>query len=322
MNAPTPVMRKRTDMLSASLDFGGEPIDLADYAATGLVSVAVAPRGLGKTNVGLVIAEQLAQQGWVSVLVDPEDELAALYGRPVADAEDLRRRLIERTDSILVVSAHDAAEFVPYGQVMFDVADEHRRPMFVMLDEGQLWSAPRKRKSSDGTNSLGEATDAINEFVERGRKRCIDMFITALRYSGTLHRSIFTSANLTFIGQQADPTVWSSLAPQFRSSGIDFADLQGLGTGEFICLSRRGMEKMRMPMAGALRGVALKARTVRRALPTNFRQWDRALRDVPPERLNKLDPPVVHLLGAIAGLSAEQMAHGTRALDDILSAVE
>ncbi len=134
MNAPTPVVRKRTEMLSASLDFGGEPIDLADYATTGLVSVAVAPRGLGKTNVGLVMAEQLAPQGWVSVLVDPEDELAALYGQPVADPEDLRRRLIERNENIIVVSAHDAAEFVPYGQVIFEVADEHRKPIFVAID--------------------------------------------------------------------------------------------------------------------------------------------------------------------------------------------
>jgi len=306
-------------MLTASLDLGSEPIDLADYATTGLVSVAVAPRGQGKTNAGLVMAEQLSSQGWVSVLIDPEEELAALYGQPVLDAEDLRVRLKSRTQQIIVVAAHDAAEFVPYGQVIFEVADELRQPLFVVLDEGQLWSSPRKRKSGDGSTSLGEATDAINEFVERGRKRCIDMFITALRYSGTLHRSIFTGANLTLIGQQADPTVWSSLAPQFRSTGIEFSDLQALGPGEFICMSRRGIEKVKMPMAGALRDVAPKARSVRRAVPSSFRQWDRALRDIPVERLDKLSDPVVHLLGAVAGLSAEQMASGTQALDDLLS---
>ncbi|MBK8072906.1 MAG: hypothetical protein IPK34_13225 [Ramlibacter sp.] len=90
---------RRDEMLSAALELGGEPIDLADYATTGLMAVAVGPRGNGKTNAGLVIAEQLAAQGWVSVLIDPELELESLYGKAVADPAALEERGSRRATS-------------------------------------------------------------------------------------------------------------------------------------------------------------------------------------------------------------------------------
>jgi len=64
---------------------------------------------------------------------------------------------------IVVVSAKDALEFIPYGQVILEVADELRKPLFVCIDEGQLFSAARKR--ADG---VGEACDIIAQFAERG----------------------------------------------------------------------------------------------------------------------------------------------------------
>lgn len=60
---------RRTEMFEARLDLGGQPIELSEYATTGLVALAVAPRGQGKTNAGLLIGEQLAAQGWVSVYI-------------------------------------------------------------------------------------------------------------------------------------------------------------------------------------------------------------------------------------------------------------
>jgi hypothetical protein len=304
----------RDEMLTAALDLGGQPIDLADYATTGLLAVAVGPRGNGKTNAGLLIAEQLAEQGWVSVLIDPENELESLYGAAVKDPEELRERLADRTKTILVVCAQDAAEFLPYGEAILEASDDHRKPIFVMIDEGQLFSATKKR-----TGDVGKASDIVNEFVGRGRKRALDLFITALRYTGTLHRSIFSNKNLTLIGCQEDPTAWSALAPQFRSSKIEFNDLNALAPGEFFCFSRRGLEKIKMPMAGALGRVARKAKSVRRTLPANFRQWDSAMVAIPTERLQALNDPVINLLGAVSGLSAQQMATGTNALQDELA---
>uniref|UniRef100_UPI003BEF36C1 hypothetical protein n=1 Tax=Burkholderia arboris TaxID=488730 RepID=UPI003BEF36C1 len=303
---------RRPEMETAALDLGGEPIDLADYATTGLLGVAVGPRGGGKTNAGLVIAEQLADQGWICVLVDPEAEMEALYGDAVADPDALRRALVERDRPIVVVRAADAVEFVPYGRVILDVADEHRKPIFVMIDEGQLFSAPRKRK--DG---LGEAADLINEFAGRGRKRALDLFITALRYTGTLHRSVFSNKNLTLIGCQEDPAVWSALAPQFKASHIEFEQLNALSPGEFFCFSRRGVDKIRMPMAAALKAAHVpRARPARRALPTTFTQWNRAMREIPDARLAALTEPVTTLLGAVAGLTARQLHEGALALAD------
>ncbi len=142
--------------------------------------------------------------------------------------------------------------------------------------------------------------------------------VSAHRFSGSLHRSVFTSKNLTFIGRQEDPTAWSALAPQFRGSRIGFSDLTALAPGEFFCFSRRGVEKVAMPMAEALARVALRATVVRPALPTTFSQWDRALREIATERLRALTPPVVSLLGAIAGLSPQQLAAGGRARRDEL----
>jgi hypothetical protein len=81
---------RRDEMLGATLELGGTPIALDEYATTGLLSVAIGPRGNGKTNAGLLMAEQLSEQGWVSVLIDPENELESLYGDAVADPDALR----------------------------------------------------------------------------------------------------------------------------------------------------------------------------------------------------------------------------------------
>ncbi len=303
----------RTEMFDARLDLGGQPIELSEYATTGLVALAVAPRGQGKTNAGLLIGEQLAEQGWLSLFIDAEDELESLYGKAVADPDELRLRLALRDQSIVVVAAKDAGEFVPYGQAILDAAEEHRKPLFVFIDEGQLFSAAKKRQES-----IGAAADIISQFAERGRKRALDLFVTTHRYTGTLHRTLFSNANLTLVGCQQDPTVWSALAPQFRATGIEFKDLNALMPGEFMCLARRGIEKVRLPMAAALQAVAPKAQVVRRTLPATFSQWDRAMRAIPTERLLALTDPVVELLGAIAGLTPPQMLAGARALGDEL----
>lgn len=305
----------RPEMTAATLDLGGEPIELADYATTGLRIVAIGPSGAGKTNAGMLIAEQLSRQGWVSIIVDPESEAASLYGEAVSDADELARALHERDRPFLVVSAKDPTEFLPYGQAILDAADQVRKPIFLMIDEGQLFSASRKRK-----NDVGAASDLVNEFMERGRKRGLDVLVTAHRYSGSLHRSVFGNKNLTLIGQQSDPTTWSALAPQFRGSKIDFAALAALSPGEFFCFSRRGVDKIRMPMAEALKKVAPPARIIQPSLPTTFMQWDRAMNAIPPTRLEALTGPVVGLLGAVAGLSDQQMLAGARALREEVEA--
>lgn len=305
----------RAEMFNATLRLGGQPIDLGEYATTGLLALAVGPRGNGKTNAGLLCAEQLAAQGWVSVLIDPEGELESMYGQAVEDPEDLRLRLNLRDQHIVVVSAKDAFEFVPYGLAILDAAEEHRKPLFIFIDEGQLFSAAKKR--SDG---VGEAADIISQFAERGRKRALDLFVTAHRYTGTLHRTLFANKNVTLVGCQEDPTAWSALAQQFRSSGIEFKDLNALAPGEFFCFSRRGVEKIKMPMADGLKKVAPKAKTVKRTLPVTFSQWDRAMRAIPTKRLEGLTEPVIDLLGTIAGLSSQQMLAGARALGDELEA--
>ncbi len=303
----------RPEMHGATLKLGGTPIELDEYASTGLLAVAVGPRGKGKTNAGLVMAEQLSEQGWVSVLIDPEGELESMYGDAVKDPEDLVVLLEQRTVPIVVVAAHDAQEFLPFGKVILEAAEVHRKPIFLMIDEGQLFSQNKRRK--DG---VGESAEIINDFAERGRKRALDLFITAHGYTGTVHRSLFRNKNLTLVGCQEDPTVWSSLAPQFRQSKIGYSDLNALSTGEFFCLSSRGIEKIKMPMAKALKKVAPAAKTPKRALPSTFRQWSRAMSEIPTPRLQALTDPVTSLLGAVAGLSTQQMLSGARALQDEL----
>lgn len=303
---------QRTELTDAYLDLGGQFVDLEDYATTGLRVVAVGPSGVGKTNAGLLIAEQLAEQGWVSVLVDPEGEIESMYGQAV-DAAELRRALEKRDRKIIVVSAKDATEFIPFGRAILDAADTHRQPLFVMLDEGQVFSASRKRK-----NDIGIASDLVNEFAQRGRKRALDLFMTATSFTGSLHRHIFANKNLSLIGCQEDPAAWAALAPQFRASKIEFRDLAALGPGEFFCFSRRGVEKVRMPMAVAMKQVAREAPKIKPALPTTFSQWDRAMRDIPDARLKSLTDPVINLLATVAGLSPQQVMSGRRALEDEL----
>ncbi|HVI60083.1 MAG TPA: ATP-binding protein [Luteimonas sp.] len=304
---------RRNELVGTSLDLGGTPIELADYATTGLRIVTVGPSGIGKTNAGLLIAEQLAAQGWVSVLVDPEGEIESMYGE-AATPDTLEKQLATREHPIVVVSAKDATEFIPFGRVILEAADKHRQPLFVMLDEGQVFSASRKRK-----NDVGTASDIVNEFAQRGRKRALDLFLTATSFTGSLHRSIFANKNLSLIGCQEDPTAWAALAPQFSASRIAFHDLASLAPGEFFCFSRRGVEKVRMPMAEAMQAVAMKAPTIRPSLPTTFSQWDRAMREIPTARLQRLTDPVVTLLATISGLTLQQMTSGRRALEDELA---
>ena len=98
---------RRDEMLGATLKLGGTPIALDEYATTGLLALAVGPRGNGKTNAGLLMAEQLSSQGWVSVLIDPENELESLYGDAVPDPDALQTSLARRDKPILVVNARD-----------------------------------------------------------------------------------------------------------------------------------------------------------------------------------------------------------------------
>lgn len=49
----------RTEMFDAHLDLGGQPIELSEYATTGLVALAVAPRGQGKTGLRQTVCLRL-----------------------------------------------------------------------------------------------------------------------------------------------------------------------------------------------------------------------------------------------------------------------
>jgi hypothetical protein len=304
---------KRREMLDARLVLGDTTIELADYAATGLLAMAVAPRGKGKTNAALNIVEQLSAQGWVAVIVDPESELAGLYQGAVADPAALRERLERRDVPINVVRARDAGEFVPYAQVIMEAADTWRKPMIVMIDEGQLFSSSRQRKGA-----IGDASQLLNDFAGRGRKRALDMVITALRPSNSVSRDLFGNRNLTLIGGQDDAADWQALGAQCRSARLTFADFNALGPGEFYCFSRRGVDRVRLPLAQALHGAALKARPIVRALPATFNQWQKALAAIPAPRLGALSDPVVDLLATVAGLSAQQVQAGRQALRDEL----
>jgi hypothetical protein len=309
----------RDEMYGATLKLGGAPIELEDYATTGLAVVLIGPRGSGKTNGAQCIGEQLAGhgdypgQGWVSVFIEPEDVLESMYGDAVKDPEELYHLLETRERKIIVVSARDAKEFVPYGRSLLEAADTFRKPVFVAVDEGQLFSSRRTK-----AGVAGKASWIINQFAQVGRKRALDFAITTDGFTGTLNRALFRHKNLTFVGCQEDPTAWSGLAPQFKGSKIEFSDLNALLPGEFIQISRRGMEKVKLPMSEALKKIAPKAKAVRRSLPSTFSQWSRAMEEVPTSSLKALTPDVVTLLAAVSGLPSQQYLTGQRALRDEL----
>jgi hypothetical protein len=307
----------REHYAGAIIEIGATTLQLQDYATTGLRVVTVGPSGVGKTNTGLVFAEQLALQGWVCVVMDPEGEIFDLYedrgGILVTEPKDLEGKLRARTDTFLIVKAQSGDDFVEFGEVIMMVADELRQPIFLLVDEAQMFSVSRgKRKEK------GEASDLINDMVERGRKRNLDLFFTAHRFAGTLHRAVFTNKNLCFIGRQEDPTAWQPLAPLFRGTSIGFGELSALAPGEFFCFSRRGIEKIVMPMAEALAANRPPAAKVAPVRPTTFSQWDRAMRKIPTDRLERLTVPAIDLMVSITGLTFEQSAAGYQALSDEL----
>src|SRR3546814_16182207 len=72
--------------------------------------------------------------------IDPEEELESLYGAAVESPEALAGILERRDQKIVVVSATDVNAFVPYGEAILEAADLYRKQIFLMIDEGQLFS--------------------------------------------------------------------------------------------------------------------------------------------------------------------------------------
>ena len=84
------------------------------------------------------------------------------------------------------------------------VADAERKPIFLLIDETQLFSSSRRR-----SKGMGDTADILNKMFETGRKRALDVFITTHRFSGSLHRSLFTNKNLTLVGAPTKPLATS-----------------------------------------------------------------------------------------------------------------
>ena len=51
--------------------------------------------------------------------------------------------LAHRQQKIIVVAAKNAEQFAPFGRAIMEAAGEHRKPLFVMIYEGQLFSGYR-----------------------------------------------------------------------------------------------------------------------------------------------------------------------------------
>ena len=305
----------RHEMVGAQLELGNCRIDLSDYATTGLRCVMIGPSGGGKTFASLLVAEQLSEQGWVSVLVDPEGVLAPLYGGAVRDPEHLRSLLAERTQKILVIEAKSADDFVPYGQALIEVVDTQRKPVFLVLDEGQLFSTTGNRVGGEH-----EASMLIRDYLDRGRKRKLDLCISALRYTASLNRAAFDSRNLTLVAHHGDSRAWAGVAPVVSHAGFSFADVSALQTGQFLVVSRHGVEKATLPMPKAVRGLVPPTKRTRTALPGSFREWDAAVGAIDDKALAQLTPDLVALMSALAGLAAAQARSGADALaDEILA---
>ena len=133
------------------------------------------------------MAEQLADQGWVSVLIDPESELRS----PLRRRRPPPGRLARPSQCPHQARSSSSAQKMrpsssPMGRVILEAAEEHRKPVFVVIDEGQLFSTSSRRKSGD----VGEAADIINQFAGRGRKRALDLF----HHRFALHRHAAASA--------------------------------------------------------------------------------------------------------------------------------
>src|SRR3546814_7482121 len=77
----------------------------------------------------------------------PEEELESLYGAAVEAPEALAGILERRDQKIVVVSATDVDAFVPYGEAILEAADLYRKPIFLMIDEGQDRKSTRLNSS-------------------------------------------------------------------------------------------------------------------------------------------------------------------------------
>src|SRR3546814_20269004 len=90
--------------------------------------------------------------------------MESMYGKAVKDADELLERLTKRDQPIVVVAAGDAEAFVPYGLVILEAAENFRKPVFVVIDDGQIFSGATR-------GNTNEAEGIINQCAERGRMR-------------------------------------------------------------------------------------------------------------------------------------------------------
>lgn len=98
-----------------------------------------------------------------------------MYGDAVKDEEELRQCLENRNRKIVVVRAANAAEFVPYGRVVLDVADRIRKPLFVVIDEGQLSvrrASARRASAKRRTSSTNSSAEAASEHLTCTSRLC------------------------------------------------------------------------------------------------------------------------------------------------------
>lgn len=304
---------RRDEFLGASLKLGAATVDLASYAATGFRMVVAGPSGCGKSNAMMLAMEQFVALGWVAVIVDTEGEAEGLYGDAVSSPEELHDLLRSRARPVIVVSASEPAEFIPYAEQVLLAADTYRKPLLLVIEETQLfWAVGRSSTRTD----IGRSTALLYDIASRGRKRCLDLIASTTRPSGITG----SGSNLNLFGQTQDSRAWEALRTTFRGTNLGFGDLMALSPGEFFCFGPRGLDKVRLPLAKSLSHIALKAPARKATLPGTFRQWDRAMRSIPTERLQALTPEVVSLLCVVAGVAPDQKSEGSRALSDELVA--
>lgn len=264
----------------------------APYDTEGLTVAILGNKGMGKSNILAVFAEESHANQIPFIIFDPNGDAASLrelgpdvvlVGNPAHD-EPLRRAhyplSVVRRDAgsfvdmalkdgyslVLDLSDQDGADplatFTTLINQHYKRAGKLRTPCFILVDEAHLF-APQ----TGADESERESRRALGKVSTDGRKRGM-MLVAATQRSTYLDKRIIFSANVRIFGKVTYFPDYKAYAEYIPAS---FQQMRGLRSGEVYIVSEKAwgltrVKRRKTTDLGATPAIQVRPRTTRPSL--------------------------------------------------------
>lgn len=225
---------------------------------TGMRMAIVGRSGSGKTNTGVVMAEQMLSQGTQCVVIDPNGDwwgLRSKYEIIVLGGEHGDMELSETSGAVVadfvLASKHSVildmsgfpstAAIARFGYAFgSQLYNRNKAPLHVFLDEADIM-APQTI-SHDGGPRM-QCLSVWQNIARRGRKRGIGLTMISQR-PAVINKDLLTQAEPLFVHQLLSPQDLSAIEASLdyhgqdrKAAGATLKQIAALQRGQCYCLS-------------------------------------------------------------------------------------